>query len=135
MQFTKLSAIVFASTVISAVAQAGPNQRLVYDDHCPGLATTHPNFGSFRTFPYIGGVSSIPNSGANAPACGSCWQLTHTVNGQSNTTYFTAINHAPSDTPFVMSFTGASQLTGYDRSSYPAFVGVAAAEVDRSFCN
>ncbi|KAF8995163.1 hypothetical protein BDQ17DRAFT_1194652, partial [Cyathus striatus] len=79
---------------------------LVYDDQynlptgqlsstsCPGLATTHPNFGSFRTFPYIGGVSSIPNSGANAPACGSCWQLTHTGNGQSNTTYFTAINHA-----------------------------------------
>lgn len=63
------------------------------------LASNYPTFGSFSTFPRIGGASIITNA-TNYAACGSCWRLTSmTSNGIGSTTtevIVAAINSAPS---------------------------------------
>ncbi|KAF8998241.1 hypothetical protein BDQ17DRAFT_1328894 [Cyathus striatus] len=142
MQFTNLSAIVLISTVISAFAQQTTTQRLVFDTRfdnrngqvrnsiCDRLATANPTYGSFLTFPNIGSSFSIQSY--NSPSCGSCWELTHTRNGESNTTFYTAIDSI--NEGFGMSLMGATNLTGYDRAHFPAYVPVQAREVDRSNC-
>lgn len=45
-----------------------------------GLAYRYPTFGSFPTFPHIGGAFNVV---FGSPYCGGCWQLTNPENGKS----------------------------------------------------
>lgn len=94
---------------------------------CSNLDSQFPDFGSFPTFPNIGGAFAI--SGFGSAECGSCWQLTFP--GTGNTIFVTAIDHT--DDGFNLSEAALNTLTN-GQAEQDGRVNVTAEQVDASNC-
>ena len=136
MQFFKL-----ASTVAVLVSAAAAQQVVTasfdntYDDAgastnivaCSNLTPQHPTFGSFPTFPNIGGSFAI--AGFGSAECGSCWQLTYAPTGVS--IFVTAIDHTGDG--FNLSEEALNTLTD-GQAEFLGRVDVTATQVSASSC-
>ncbi|KAG2005035.1 hypothetical protein CC2G_003534 [Coprinopsis cinerea AmutBmut pab1-1] len=143
MQFTHL-ALLLTTTITSALAQ---QQFPIVDERryctsterttstaCGNLVSQFPTFGSFPSFPVIGGAEFITQS--DDPDCGSCFNITSIPTnggGPANTVFLTAINTAPRG--FVVCTDVLTDLLNLPRGSpVPPNVQVEATRVDASLC-
>jgi len=136
MQFlTFASAVAFLTSVAFAQQTETASFDNTYDNSagstdtvaCSNLATQFPTFGSFPTFPNIGGSFAI--SGFGSAACGTCWQLTFP--GTGNTIFVTAIDHT--EDGFNLSEAALNTLTN-GQAEFDGRVNVSAEQVDASNC-
>ncbi|KAF8998240.1 hypothetical protein BDQ17DRAFT_1213377, partial [Cyathus striatus] len=93
---------------------------------CATLQPRFTTFGSFQTFPNIGGSFTVLWYGD--AECGSCWRLQY----HNTSATFTIINQAPGE--FDISLTAFKALTGFVEPDIPTYVTVNATEIDREEC-
>ena len=98
---------------------AGSTLTVACSTGTTGLASRFPTFGSFPTFPNIGGSSAI--AGFGSTNCGTCWNLTDPTTGVS--ILVTAIDHAGSG------FNVAQEALDTLTDGNAVFLGVIQAEV------
>jgi len=127
------AAVVLAFSAFAFADQVSFDQT--YDDAgastnivaCSNLTPQFPTFGSFPTFPNIGGASVI--SGFGSPDCGTCWKLTDNDTGK--TIVVTAIDHAGDG--FNLSLEALNTLTNGNAVNQ-GVAQVTAVQVDASEC-
>ncbi|KAJ7727289.1 Cerato-platanin [Mycena maculata] len=87
-------------------------------------------FGSLPDFPFIGAAGAV--EGFNSVNCGTCWQLTYTAAGVSNTIDILAIDHAGAGT-FNIALEAMNTLTD-NQAVFLGRVNVTSVQVDRTVC-